>query len=36
VQTNTLRSESADVIHGLPAPDILRPLTEAPPRPGFR
>jgi hypothetical protein len=35
-QGNTLQSESSDVIHGLPALDILRPITEPQPRPEFR
>jgi hypothetical protein len=36
LQSNTLHSESADIIHGLPAPDILRPLTDPQPHPEFR
>jgi hypothetical protein len=36
LQTNTLHSESADVIHGLPSPEILRPITDPQPRPEFR
>jgi hypothetical protein len=28
LQSTTLRSESADVLHGLPAPDILRRMDE--------
>jgi hypothetical protein len=35
-QTSTLQSESADVIHGLPLPDILRPITDPQPHPELR
>jgi hypothetical protein len=31
----TLRSESSDVLHGLPNPDILRPIDEQNPAPQF-
>jgi hypothetical protein len=33
---NALRSENADVVHGLPMPDILRPITDPQPKPEFR
>jgi hypothetical protein len=36
VQSGTLRSESNDVLHGLPAPDILRPINEPRRSPQFQ
>jgi hypothetical protein len=35
-QSATLRSESGDVLHGLPAPDILRPMDEPKRAPQFQ
>jgi hypothetical protein len=35
-QPTTLRSESGDVLHGLPMPDILRPMDEPKRAPEFR
>jgi hypothetical protein len=35
-QSTTLRSESGDVLHGLPAPDILRPIDEPRRAPQFQ
>jgi hypothetical protein len=35
-QVWTLRSESSDVLHGLPAPDILRPISEPRQAPHFQ
>jgi hypothetical protein len=32
----TLRSESGDVLHGLPAPDLLQPMDESRRAPQFR
>jgi hypothetical protein len=34
--STTLRSESGDVLHGLPAPDILRPINEPRRSPQFQ
>jgi hypothetical protein len=35
-QSTTLRSESGDVLHGLPAPEILRPMNEPKRAPEFQ
>jgi hypothetical protein len=35
-QSTTLRSETGDVLHGLPLPDILRPMDEPKRAPEFR
>jgi hypothetical protein len=35
-QSTTLRSESGDVLHGLPAPEILRPVNEPRRAPQFQ
>ena len=35
-QATTLRSESGDVLHGLPAPEILRPMNEPKRAPDFQ
>jgi hypothetical protein len=35
-QSTTLRSESGDILHGLPAPDILRPIDEPKRAPDFQ
>jgi hypothetical protein len=35
-QSTTLRSESGDVLHGLPSPDILRPMDEPKRAPQFQ
>ena len=35
-QSSTLRSESGDVLHGLPSPDILRPMDEPKQAPQFQ
>ena len=35
-QPGTLRSESSDILHGLPAPDILRPINEPRRAPQFQ
>ena len=35
-QTTNLRSELGDVLHGLPAPEILRPLNEQKRAPEFQ
>ena len=34
-QATSLRSESGDVLHGLPAPEILRPMNEPKRAPDF-
>lgn len=35
-QSSTLRSESGDMLHGLPSPDILRPIDEPKRAPQFQ
>lgn len=35
-QATALRSESGDVLHGLPAPEILRPINEPKRAPDFQ
>lgn len=35
-QSTTLRTESGDVLHGLPVPDILRPINEPRRAPQFQ